>query len=121
MLKLKTFGIFILTLVFSNFSVSELWAQDGGKPTAGQGLGMFLPLILIFVIFYLLIVRPQQKQAKKRQEMIKAIQKGDQVVTTGGIHGRVVGVTEGILTLEIADNCKVKIDRNGIQTVKQSA
>lgn len=104
----------ILTLGFS----APLQAQEKSG-SATQGFGMFLPLILIFAIFYLLIVRPQQKQAKKRKEMISTVQKGDQVVTTGGIHGRIVGVTEGILTLEIADNCKVKIERNGIQTVKK--
>lgn len=95
------------------------FSQEGGKggsPT--QGLGMFLPLILIFVIFYLLIVRPQQKQAKKRQEMINALQKGDEVVTVGGVHGKVVGVADQILTVEIADNCKVKMERSGVQSLK---
>lgn len=94
-------------------------AQDqAGKPGATQGLGMFLPLILIFLIFYLLIVRPQQKQAKKRQEMINALKKGDEVVTVGGVHGKVVGVADQILTVEIADNCKVKMERSGVQSLK---
>jgi len=97
----------------------ELWAQEG-TASAGQGLGMFLPLILIFVIFYLLIVRPQQKQAKKRQEMIKALQKGDEVVTVGGIYGRVVGIADNTLTVEIADNIKIKMDRSGVQGLKGS-
>lgn len=80
---------------------------------------MFLPLILIFVIFYFLIVRPQQKQAKQRQAMIKAIEKGDEVITVGGIHGRIVGVADTVLTVEISDNCKVKMDRSGIQSVRE--
>ncbi len=93
-------------------------AQGQGQPGAGSGFSMFLPLILIFVIFYFLIVRPQQKQAKKRQQMLKTIEKGDEIITTGGIHGRITGVADEILTLEIADNCRVKIERSGIQMKK---
>jgi preprotein translocase subunit YajC len=107
-----------LILAFIAFLPGSALAQGKGSPSSAQGLGMFLPLILIFVIFYLLIVRPQQKQAKKRQEMIKNLQKGDEVITVGGIIGRVVGVADNILTVEIADNCKVKMDRSGVQSLK---
>lgn len=95
-------------------------AQGAAAPQGGvgQSLSFFMPLVLVFGIFYFLIIRPQQKQAKKQQEMLKAIEKGDQVITVGGIHGRVVGVAEGILTLEIADNVKVKVERSSVQTVK---
>jgi preprotein translocase subunit YajC len=100
------------------------WAQTqapGGQPASGiQGFGMFLPLILIFAIFYLLIVRPQQKQAKQRQKMINELKKGDEVVTVGGILGRVIGVADNILTVEIADNCKIKMERSGIQSLKSA-
>ncbi len=107
-----------LLSVLSYFSVEQAsWAQTA-QPGAGQGLGMFLPLILIFVIFYFLIVRPQQKQAKQRQEMINALKKGDEVITVGGIHGRIVGVADTVLTVEIADNVKIKMDRSGIQGPK---
>lgn len=96
------------------------WAQDqgGGGASPTQGFGMFLPLILIFVIFYFLIIRPQQKQAKTRKAMISAVEKGNEVITVGGLHGRITGVADNILTLEIADSCKVKIERSGIQSVK---
>lgn len=103
--------------LLGNLLSAEAFAQDAA-PSASQGFGMFLPLILIFVIFYFLIVRPQQKQAKKRQEMIKNLEKGNEVVTVGGLHGKVVGTTESILTLEIADNVKVKVERSGIQSLK---
>jgi preprotein translocase subunit YajC len=97
----------------------DVWAQAASQPASGiQGFGMFLPLILIFAIFYLLIVRPQQKQAKQRQKMISDLKKGDEVVTVGGILARVVGVADNILTVEIADNCKVKMERSGIQSLK---
>jgi preprotein translocase subunit YajC len=102
------------------FLAGPVFAQgEGASPSASQGFGMFLPLILIFVIFYFLIVRPQQKQAKQRQAMIKAIEKGDEVITVGGIHGRIVGVADTVLTVEISDNCKVKMDRSGIQSVRE--
>lgn len=114
-LKIVLTGIFLSAVLGS----AEAWAQQGGKGATGiQGFGMFLPLILIFGIFYLMIVRPQQKQAKKRQQMIKALKKGDEVVTVGGIHGRIFGVADEILTVEIADNCKVKMDRSGVQSLK---
>lgn len=115
---------FILSTVAFGLTLftKDVWAQaQGGQPASGlQGFGMFLPLILIFAIFYLLIVRPQQKQAKLRQKMISELKKGDEVVTVGGILGRVVGVADNILTVEIADNCKVKMERSGIQSLKSA-
>jgi len=100
---------------------SSAFAQaTGGTPQGGpaQTMSFFLPLILVFGIFYLLIIRPQQKQAKQQQAMLQAIKKGDQVVTVGGILGRVTGVADNILTVEIADNVRVKMERSGIQSVK---
>ena len=97
-------------------------AQGGATPQGGigQSVSFFFPLILVFAIFYFLIIRPQQKQAKKQQEMIKAIEKGDQIITVGGIHGRVVGTADTVLTLEIADNVKIKVERSSVQTVKSA-
>jgi preprotein translocase subunit YajC len=74
------------------------------------GLGdMLLPLGLMFLVFYFLLIRPNQKKAKHREEFIKNIKKGDEVITTGGILGRVVGVTDLYLTLDISENVKIKI------------
>jgi len=70
---------------------------------------MFIPIILMFVIFYFLLIRPQQKQAKKHKEMIEALKRGDQVVTSGGIIGRIFQINEGIVTLEVADGVKIRI------------
>ena len=69
--------------------------QNAPGPSGLGGLGFFLPLILIFVVFYFLIIRPQQKREKKRKAMIEAIRKGDRVVTAGGIHGKVHQVEDG--------------------------
>lgn len=78
-----------------------------------------LPIILLFVVFYFLLIRPQQKQQKQRQEMLSQLQKGDRVVTIGGIHGVIKEIQEDMLTLRIADNVNVKISRQGIDHVKK--
>lgn len=79
---------------------------------------MFLPMILVFAVFYLLLIRPQAKQRKKHQEMIQAVKKGDEVVTTSGIHGKIAGIADAIVTLEVAENFRLKIDKTQIATVK---
>ncbi len=78
---------------------------------AGGGFGAFIPLILIFVIFYFLLIRPQQKKAKEHQQFLAAIKVGDEVISSGGIHGTVTGLTDSVVTLEIADKVRVKIAR----------
>ncbi len=83
----------------------------------GGGLGMsMLPIVLIFAIMYFLIFRPQAKKQKKHQAMISAVQKGDRVVTAGGIHGTVAGVKEkeNTLIVKIDDNVKVELSRSSI-------
>lgn len=105
---------------FNNLFNSTASAQSAGGAAQGSGFTMFIPMILIFVIFYFLMIRPQQKQQKERARMISEVQKGDQVVMTSGIHARVVGVADKILTLEIADNVKVKAERDGVATVIKS-
>ena len=80
-------------------------------PAAGGGFGAFVPLILIFVIFYFLLIRPQQKKAKDHQQFLANLQKGDVVVTSGGVHGTITGLTDKVVTLEIADNVRVKVSR----------
>lgn len=106
-------------MTFSDIFSSTAWAQATGAAAGSQGPGysMFVPMILIFVIFYFLLIRPQKKQQKERQKMITEIQKGDQVVMTSGIYAKVVGVADKILTLEIADNVKIKAERDGVATV----
>ncbi|MBW2577923.1 MAG: preprotein translocase subunit YajC [Deltaproteobacteria bacterium] len=99
------------------FGLIPLQAQpDGGSP-----FGAFVPIILITGIFYLLLIRPQQKKQKKLEAMIKAVDKGDNVVTTGGLHGKVIGVTDDVLTLDIGgvkgERIKVKVARGRIEQV----
>ncbi|MBU1161072.1 MAG: preprotein translocase subunit YajC [Proteobacteria bacterium] len=95
-----------------------------GGAAAGQGAGGFtslIPIVLMFVIFYFLLIRPQQKKAKEHREMISQVRKGDRIVTSGGLHGRVTAVSDATLTVEIADKVRVKIARGNISQVVQSS
>jgi len=75
----------------------------------------FLPLIVIFLLFFFMIIRPQMKQAKEQRNMIAALQKGDEVVTSGGIVGKVTKVTDAFITLEIAANTEITVQKHAIQ------
>lgn len=72
----------------------------------------FLPLVLIMVVFYFFMIRPQMKRQKELQKFRSALQKGDKVVTTGGMYGRIVEIKDNIIFLEIAPNVKVKVDKS---------
>jgi preprotein translocase subunit YajC len=77
----------------------------------------FIPLIFIFAIFYLLLIRPQQKKAKEHKVLLESLKKGDQVITAGGIHGKVTSVDENVVTLEIATGINIKINKGFIATI----
>lgn len=91
------------------------FAADAAPAAAPQGgFVSFVPLILIFVVFYFLLIRPQQKKAKDHQIFLSNLKKGDQVVTSGGVHGEITGLTDKVVTLEIADNLRIKVSRQYI-------
>ena len=99
---------------------SIAYAMGQGGARGGQqagGFSSFIPLILMFVIFYFLLIRPQQKKSKEHREMISNIKKGDRIVTSGGIHGRVTAVGETTMTVEIADKVRVKLARGNVATL----
>lgn len=77
----------------------------------------FLPLLLIFVVFYFLLIRPQTKRAKEHKAMVGALSKGDEVVTNGGLLGRITDVDENFVTLKIADNVEVKVQRQAVASL----
>ncbi len=85
---------------------------------AGQGspnmLTGLLPLLLVFVVFYFFMIRPQMKKQKELTNYRNAIAKGDKVITTGGIYGKVVDVTDNVVTMEIANDVKIRVDKNAI-------
>jgi preprotein translocase subunit YajC len=106
--------MFDLTHLF----VSAAFAQDAVPPPADPmaGLMNYVPFVLIFAVFYFLVIRPQQKKLTEQEKMIKALQRGDRVVTSGGIHGKITKLDgDDILMLEIADGVNIKIDRNSVQ------
>ena len=92
------------------------YAMGTGGTGGGQGggFGAFIPLILMFAIFYFLLIRPQQRKAKQHRELIAAIKKGDKVVSSGGLHGVVTGLTDDVVTIEIAPKIRVKVSRGSI-------
>ena len=98
--------------------VTPAFAQAAGTGGAMGALSSFLPLILIFGIMYFLMIRPQQKKMKQHREMVEALRRGDQVVTSGGIVGKVSKVQEdGFVEIEIADGVKVKVVKSTITAV----
>lgn len=95
-----------------NFFISDAFAA----PPAGTGdaLTSFLPLIFIFIVFYFLLIRPQSKKAKEHKQMVEALAKGDEVVTNGGLLGRIVKVGDNFVELELAEGVIVKLQRQAV-------
>src|SRR6478735_10022099 len=101
--------------------ITEAFAQTAGAPSAGGAdiLMSILPFLLIFVVMYFLIIRPQRAQMKRREELLKNIRRGDQVVTGGGILGKVTKVVDdNELEVEIADGVKIRVVRSGVSEVR---
>ena len=95
------------------------YAMGGGGTGGGDGggFGAFVPLILMFAIFYFLLIRPQQKKAKAHKQLLTALKKGDRVISSGGLHGEVTGLTDDVVTMEIAPKVRVKVSRASISGI----
>jgi preprotein translocase subunit YajC len=91
--------------------------QDGG---GGSLVSTFVMFGAIFLIFYFMIIRPQQRRAKERDKMLSNVQKGDRVVTSGGLHGVVAGIDEKTILLQVSDNVKMKFERSAITAIISS-
>ena len=96
--------------------VYAMGLQPGGG-SQGSTWMSFLPIILIFVVFYFLLIRPQQKRAKDHRNLLSNIKEGDQVLTSGGIYGKITGIREDKITVEISDKVRVKVNRGHIAAV----
>ncbi|MEX1138604.1 MAG: preprotein translocase subunit YajC [Bacteroidota bacterium] len=95
-----------------------LFLMQPQQGDSGSGITSTLVMFgLIFLIFYFMIVRPQQKRQKDRQKMLDAIKKGDKIITAGGVHGTVIGVEDKTVLVQIADNVKVKVDRGSVSSI----
>lgn len=98
------------------------YAMGPGGPGGGGAGGAssymsFLPIVLIFIVFYFLLIRPQQKRAKDQRTLLSNLKEGDQVLTSGGIYGRITGIRDDKITVEISDKVRVKVNRGHIAGV----
>lgn len=94
--------------------ISNAYAQAAAPAGAGGGLISFLPIILMFVVLYFLMIRPQMKRQKEQKAMIDALAKGDEVVTAGGVVGKITKVGDAYITLEVADGTEIVMQRASI-------
>jgi len=100
------------------FFISNAYAQAATETVGlGSNLTSFLPLVLMFVVMYFLMIRPQQKRAKEQRAMMDALAKGDEVVTAGGMLGRVVKVVDAYVTIEVATNTEITVQKSSITTL----
>lgn len=99
-----------------DFFISNALAAAGQAPQPSPFMSL-LPLILIFAVFWFLIIRPQTKRAKQHREMVAALKAGDEIVTQGGLLGRVVAVEDAFLTVEIANQVQVRVQRHMVGTI----
>jgi preprotein translocase subunit YajC len=97
-------------------------APGGAAGGAGGGMAAFqqiIPLVFMFAIFYFLLIRPQQKKAKEHKALLESMKKGDNVITAGGVHGKVTAVENDLVTLEVANNVNIKITKSYIAAIKK--
>lgn len=103
-------------------NIAYAMGQGGAAASGGSGgFASFIPLILMFVIFYFLLIRPQQKKTKEHKQMIEGLKTGDRIITSGGLHGRITGVSETALTVEIAEKVRVKVARGSVSAMMQAS
>ncbi len=102
--------------MFATVLATFLMASSSEGGEAPSALMQLFPFILMAVIFYFLLFAPERKRRKKTQEMLSALRNGDKVVTSGGIHGKVVGVTDQIIQLRIADGVKIEVSRSAVSS-----
>ncbi len=101
--------------------VSEAWAQsEGATPDASAGLLSLIPFVLIFIVFYFLLILPQQRRQKKQRELLEAVKKGDKVITSSGIWGTVTNLDKETVTLQVADNTKIRLQRDHVSSIRTS-
>ena len=102
--------------------IAYAMVTGGGSGSPGGGdIGFLIMMVVLFGIFYFLLIRPQQKKQKEIRQMLENLTHGDTVVTSGGIHGKIVAITDNVITLEIADKVRIKVSRPFIAEVVQKA
>ena len=102
-------------------SAYAMGGAPGGGSAGGGDWGFIITMAVIFVIFYFLLIRPQQKKQKELKALLDNLAYGDTVMTTGGIHGKITGLADAVITLEIADKVRIKVARSAIGAVLQKS
>jgi preprotein translocase subunit YajC len=103
-------------------SIAYAMGQTGGAEGGGGFLATpLMPIILMLAIMWFLLIRPQQKKQKEHREMINALKKGDMIITSGGLYGRITGLSDHSVTVEIADKVRVKVSRGHVAALAQPA
>jgi preprotein translocase subunit YajC len=97
--------------------ITPAFAQGSGAPAAGGGFESLILILLMFAVLYFLMIRPQMKRAKEHKSLIEGLQKGDEVITSGGMLGRISKVSDNYVTLQVADNVEVQVQRPSVQLV----
>ena len=97
--------------------ISPAYAQAAGAADPTGGIMGLLPIVLMFVVLWFLMIRPQMKRAKEHKSMVEALAKGDEVVTQGGVAGRIVKISDNFITVELAPNVEVAVQRQAVSTV----
>jgi len=95
--------------------ISPAFAQASGGASGDAGFIGLLPIVLMFVLLYFLMIRPQMKRQKEQRQMVEGLQKGDEVVTSGGVLGRITKISDNYMTLEIAPNTEVSVQKTAVQ------
>jgi preprotein translocase subunit YajC len=98
-----------------DFFISSAYAQDAAAQPGG--LISFLPLIVIFALFYFMLIRPQMKRAKEHRQLVAGLQKGDEVVTSGGLLGKITHIEDSFVTVRVAENVEIKVQRHAVASV----
>ena len=97
------------------------YAQSGAGAAGPSPIVNMLPIVLMFVVLYFVLIRPQQKRASEHESMVKNLKRNDEIVTTGGIHGRVQSLADSVLVVEIAPNVRIKLERAQVASVVRAA
>jgi preprotein translocase subunit YajC len=97
--------------------ISPAFAQASGGASGDSGFIGLLPIILMFVLLYFLMIRPQMKRAKEHKQMVEGLQKGDEVITSGGVLGRITKLGDAYIAVEIAPNTEVSVQKGAVQTL----
>lgn len=98
----------------TNWAYAMASRPEGTASGGGGGLGPFVPIILIFIIFYFLLIRPQQMKQKKHREMLQNLERGDEVVTNGGIHGTITRIKGDVITLKVAEKVELQVSKSAL-------